>query len=488
MKKILMVLFLLVSISLFSCSMSHGEYSPLDGYSYSETDQSGDESHEIVENRFVEVSEKATSNISLSPNTAAYSALRNNINNGRSIDKNLVRIEEMINYFKFDYNEPTGEDIFGVNSYVIENPWNSETSLLIMGMRAKEIEVSDTPNNLVFLIDTSGSMNYENKLPLVQQSFGLLLEQLKPNDYVSIVTYASSDKVILKGARGDEQLKIEAAISDLYASGSTAGSKGIQTAYEIAQEYFIEGGNNRVILATDGDFNVGISSTSQLENFISEKKDTGIYLSCLGFGYGNHKDNKLESLAKKGNGNYAYIDTILEAKKALVEDINGTLYTIARDSKAQIDFSDSKVLEYRLIGYENRQLTDDEFNDSNTDAGEIDMGHQVTSIYEIKINEELGEGYGTLKIRYKDPDINNNDQLEQIYDITNASNVMANEDCLFISAIVEFGLILRESKYKGSASLDSIIERIENLESVKSNPYKKDFVDLVKKYQTNYNG
>ena len=299
------------------------------------------------------------------------------------------------------------------------------------------------------------------------------------------MTYASGVNTVLKGARGDEKLKISAVINDLQASGSTAGSKGIQRAYEVASEYFIEGGNNRVILATDGDFNVGISSNSALEDFISDKRKTGIYLSVFGFGMGNYKDKKLETLANKGNGNYAYIDNLLEAKKALIEDIGGTLYTVARDAKAQINFASSRVSEYRLIGYENRMLTNEEFDEDETDAGEIGLGHQVTLVYEIKYDFDTDlRGFGSIDIRYKDPDTTKEEVISHIYELNHKiieNNV--SEQNMFIASVVEFGLILRDSKFKEQASLDQIILRIENLDIVKNDVFKQEFLSLVKKYR-----
>lgn len=481
MKKI-SILLVLIAFSLLLVSCNGG----IRGHYFNPTYESlneQDEFQEITENPFVKTSEQPTSNMSLSANTASYSYIRNMIKQNKDVAANAVRIEEMINYFKYDYQKPEGDQKFGFNSYYMPTPWNNDTGLLFIGMQAEDIVFTDVRHNLVFLIDVSGSMSSENKLPLVQQSFTLLLEQLGPQDRVSIVTYASNDRIALEGATGDEKLKIEAVIQDLYASGSTAGSKGIQTAYQVAEKYFIEGGNNRVILATDGDFNVGISSTSGLEEFITEKRDTGIYLSVLGFGYGNLKDNKLETLARHGNGNHAYIDSLLEARKSLVENLNGTLYTVAKDAKAQLDFSNSRVLEYRLIGYENRMLTDEEFEDEDTDAGEIGAGHQVTVVYEVKLSDDSIISLGSVKVRYKNPNQETDAVLEQTHQINLADYSAIPEDYHFISAIIEFGLILRNSEYKRSANIDNIIERITPLSKVKNDPYRAEFLEIVTKYK-----
>ena len=443
-------------------------------------------SNGIIENEFMDVVKEPTSNMSLNANGASYTMIRNSIQKHAYIDPHSVRIEEMLNYFRYNYQKPRNEDVFGVQSYVMPTPWNKETSLLFVSMQASDIKKSDIQNNLVFLIDVSGSMASYDKLPLIKQSFGLLLEQLGPNDRISVVTYASRDRIIIDGAKGDSTLAIESAIQNLYATGATGASEGIQTAYDLAQKHFIENGNNRVIIATDGDFNVGITKTKDLESFISEKKETGIYLSVLGFGIENRRDSKLESLAKHGNGQHVYIDSLIEAKKALMTELNATLYTVARDAKAQIDFTDSKVKYYRLIGYENRRLTNEQFNDDKTDAGEIGLGHQITICYEIMYDEnKLKYDYGNMTIRYKDPDIANEAVLEQMHPIQ--INEVNEEDYQFMSTLIEFGLILRNSKFKKDASLESIITRLESLTSITKDVYKLEFLELVNKYTKRIN-
>lgn len=468
---------MLFALGMFSaCSVSDYEGYQSGDYSYLEDD----EYHEIDENGYTSTSTRQTSAFSLSASTASYANFRSMVVESRTINPNAIRIEEMINYFSYDYPNPTGDDVLSMQASIIPTPWNEETHLLMIGMKAIPIERSETRNNLVFLLDVSGSMNGPNRLPLVQQAFTMLSEQLNDDDTVSIVTYAGSDKVLLDGGFGSEKTRIAAIISDLYASGSTAGSKGIQKAYELASKHYIPGGNNRVILATDGDFNVGISSTTELERFISEKRETGVYLSVLGFGYGNYKDAKLESLASKGNGNHAYIDTLLEARKALVEDINGTLHTVARDAKAQITFDSDTVSHFRLVGYENKMLSDEEFQNDSTDAGEIGAGHKVTAIYEIKIKDSMQTHIGNVLLRYKHPTVGEDTVFEQSLSISK-SNIITNpnEDILFISSVLEVALILRESTHKGTASLNHAKNRIDSLNCVENDVYKAEFLDLI---------
>lgn len=486
MKKIAVVAFMIMlMIGLAGCS-AYGPGGMDLGKGYIDENMTDDEFNEIVENEFVLTSEQKTSNVSLSANTAAYTTIRNFIKNKQKISKNQVRIEEMINYFKYQYGEPEGNDVLNTVASVIKTPWTEDTYLFTVGMQAKNIETTDIRNNLVFLLDVSGSMYAANKLPLMQQAFIMLLQNLDENDRVSIVTYAGSDAVLLDGEMGSEKLKIEAIISDLQASGSTAGAKGIQTAYSIARKNFIEGGNNRVILATDGDFNVGISSQKGLEELIVKEREDGIYLSVFGFGMGNYKDNKLETLASKGNGNYGYIDNLLEARKALIEDINGTLYTVARDAKAQISFNEDVVESYRLIGYENRQLTDEEFDDDKTDAGEIGAGHQVTVVYEIKLKDDFVEDakYADFIIRYKDPEVGKDTVLEQVTELRQATLLPQNDDINFITSVVEFGLILRDSKFKGTANLYAVLERLEDIVNLEDDPYKHEFKTLIEIYKS----
>lgn len=471
-----------ISVALMSGCAASGMtgYSSYNASYYVVISSNQDEYQTIIENDFIDTEVENSSAISLSANTASYANLRSSILNNREISPDQIRIEEIINYFHYDYPQPEVGDLFGSTSWLMPTPWNEDTYLLTLGLQALDIERSSIANNIVFLLDVSGSMTDPNKLPLLQQSMELLIQELDEDDRVSIVTYAGTVRTVLDGGYGDEKTKLSALISDLYADGSTAGAQGIQTAYQLAQKHFIEGGNNRIILATDGDFNVGISNPSELGDFIAEKRETGVYLSVLGFGYGNYKDNTLESLASKGNGNYAYIDNLLEAKKALIEDINGTLYTVARDAKAQITFNQELVDSFRLIGYENRQLTEDEFENSETDAGEIGAGHRVTVVYELKLHEiEDIDELANLVIRYKNADVSDETQHQDVLSLSLSTMDSITDDTLFITSLIEMSLVLRDSNFKGTASLSAAKRRINSLESVADDPYKVELLSLL---------
>lgn len=439
---------------------------------------------EIVENAFVNAAETPDSYFSIDANTASYPNLRSMIKNGYPVSKDAVRIEEMLNYFNYDYPTPTDGAIFSLMSSMFDTPYNQETKLLTIGLAAQKIEFEQVQNNLVFLLDVSGSMYNSDKLPLVQQAFMMLTENLNPNDRISIVTYAGSDRVVLEGACGDEKQKIISAIEGLKAGGSTAGSKGIQTAYSLALQYFIEGGNNRVILATDGDFNVGVTDNAELEQLISQKRDTGIYFSVIGVGRGNIQADKMETLALKGNGTYHYIDSVKEAKRALVEEIGGSMVTVAKDVKAGVTFNPEYVESYRLIGYENKRLTQDQFEDENTDAGEIGSGHTLTVVYEIKLTDKaLAEGADLAQVilRYKPTEnsVGDTQTKETVLDIgTEAYHTERTDTDTFVAGVVEFGLLLRESEYKGQANLDALIARLKTLD-LANDEFKQEFVDLV---------
>ena len=372
---------------------------------------------------------------------------------------------------------------------------------IVHGM--KDIDFSEAPaSNLVFLLDVSGSMHSEDKLPLLQQSFSMLTENLTKKDKVSVVVYAGEDRVILEGVDGSEQTEILNAINNLEASGSTAGSAGIMTAYEIAEQYFIEGGNNRVILATDGDLNVGLTTVEELEELITEKKESGVYLSVLGFGTENIKDNKMETLADKGNGNYAYIDSVTEAKKVLVEEMGATLVTVAEDVKFQVEFNPDVVTGYRLIGYENRQLAEQDFSDDTKDAGEVGAGHTVTVLYEmITVDSETtysgtalkyaegkklpNEEWFTVNIRYKEPGAEESKLSSYPVDKKDYKKE-ASQDMQFAMAVAEFGLVVNDSDYKGEASIRSVIDRLKTIDT-KSDEYKDEFCYLVRRLDNNTN-
>lgn len=452
----------------------------------------------ISENNFKSVRNYPMSTFSVDVDTASYSNIRRMINSNVKVVPDAVRIEEMINYFKYDYEKPTGDIPFSVTTEISDCPWNEDAKLMLIGLQAKDIDLEDRPGaNLVFLLDVSGSMDSPDKLPLMQKAFIMLTENLNTNDRISIVTYAGMERVVLQGARGDETMKIVSALEDLYAGGSTAGAAGIQKAYDLAEEYFIEGGNNRVILATDGDLNVGMSSEGELTRLIEKKRKNGVHLSVLGFGTGNIKDNKMEALADNGNGNYAYIDSILEAKKVLVEEMGGTLFTVAKDVKLQVEFNPAYIKGYRLIGYENRMLNTEDFDDDTKDAGEIGAGHRVTALYELielTSKQEIADNdlkyqtdndlidskeWLTINIRYKQPNGDKSKLLSVPVDEGDYISTMS-ENFAFASSVATFGMLLRDSQWKGNASYDMILDTLENID-LSEDVYKDEFVSLVKK-------
>lgn len=459
----------------------------------------------VDEPGFKSVANDPLSTFSADVDTASYSNIRRMIEAGYSLDEipsGAVRIEEMLNYFSYDYTLPKRDEPFGVTTVIGDCPWNEDAKLLQIGLKTKEIDFSEAPDsNLVFLLDVSGSMYSDDKLPLLQKSFSMLVQELGEKDTVSIVTYASSDRVVLKGASGDNKEDIIDAVNALEAGGSTNGEGGIETAYALAQQYFIEGGNNRVILATDGDLNVGASSESELQELITEKKESGVYLSVLGFGVGNIKDNKMQTLADRGNGNYAYIDSLSEAKKVLVEQMGATLVTVAKDVKLQVEFNPAYIKSYRLLGYESRALATEDFDDDRKDAGEIGAGHTVTALYEIipadseqeipetelkyqdnKSDTGIRNGeWLNLKIRYKEPD--GDESLLKEYPVTEEDYTKKpSEDFYFAAAVAEFGLILRDSEYKGGASFENVRELLRKVDT-DDDDYKDEFVYLVKRLQ-----
>ncbi len=457
----------------------------------------------ITENTFMSAVSDPLSTFSIDVDTASYTNIRRMINNGQRIPADAVRIEEMINYFNYDYPDPKPGEPFSVNTEMTDCPWNSDTKLLRIGLKAEDIDLSQRcPMNLVFLIDVSGSMYSYDKLPLVQKSFSILTEQLTPQDRISIVTYAGSDKVVLEGADGNDSQRILDAINSLEAGGSTAGSAGILRAYEIAEKYYIADGNNRIILATDGDLNVGISSEAELKELVTKKRESGVFLSVLGFGTGNIKDNKMETLADNGNGMYSYIDSEHEARKVLVEEMGGTLVTVAKDVKIQVEFNPAYIKGYRLIGYENRALSAEDFSDDKKDAGEIGAGHTVTALYEIAdTNSEmefassglkysdaaaLGTENGellTVSVRYKEPDGDESKLLS--YPVTDSAySSSMSDDMAFASAVAEFGMLLRDSQYKGTADKDSVLSLISGRD-IAYDEYKAEFAQLVKSYDKN---
>ncbi len=457
----------------------------------------------IYENEFLEVLKNPLSTFSIDVDAASYSNTRRFISQGQLPPKDAVRIEEFINYFTYNYEEPQGEHPFSIYTEISNCPWNSKNKLLHIGLQGRRVQTENIPsNNLVFLLDVSGSMDDPNKLPLLKSSFHLLVEQLGENDRIAIVVYAGEAGVVLPSTPCNNKEQIMQAINDLQAGGSTAGGQGILLAYKIAEENFIKEGNNRIILATDGDFNVGVSSDAELVRLIEMKRETGIYLSVLGFGTGNYKDSKMEKLADHGNGNFYYIDNIFEAKKVLVNEMGGTLLTIAKDVKIQIEFNPAKVYQYRLIGYENRLLRNEDFEDDTKDAGELGAGHSVTALYEIVTKEDDQDNskavnykyqstnistdayssteIATLKFRYKNPNDTSSNLIEhsildQNIDINNSSI-----DFKFASSVAEFGLLLRDSKFKGSSTYDHVMEMATISKGSDIEGYRAEFIKIVK--------
>lgn len=456
----------------------------------------------IVENKFLTALQEPLSTFSIDVDEAAYSNIRRFLNEGALPPAGAVRIEEMVNYFDYVYPQPTGNEPFTVNTEIASCPWNSKHRLIHIGLQGKEIPVENLPSsNMVFLVDVSGSMDEPNKLPLVQESLNMLVDQLREKDRVAIVVYAGTAGLVLPSTNGLDKSRIKEAINNLRAGGSTAGGEGIELAYKVATENFIKNGNNRVILATDGDFNVGVSSDDDLVRLIEEKRKSGIYLSVLGYGMGNYKDNKMQQLADKGNGNHSYIDNANEAKKVLVSEFGSTLFTIAKDVKIQVEFNPSKVQAYRLIGYENRVMATEDFADDKKDAGELGSGHTVTALYEIipaGIKDEFVQPATALKyqvterkvlastdeimnvqLRYKRPD-EDKSQLIIHPVLDNDRPVDATSDNFrFSAAVAEFGMLLRNSEYRQQASYEQVVELAKASKGVDKQGYRKEFVGLV---------
>lgn len=460
----------------------------------------------IHENGFREVKLNPLSTFSIDVDAASYSNIRRYLNQGTLPPKDAVRIEEMVNYFSYDYDQPKGEDPFSIHTELTTCPWNDDNKLLLVGLQGKKIPVENLPpSNIVFLIDVSGSMNSYNKLPLLKSSFKLLVNQLRPEDRVAIVVYAGSSGLVLPSTPGNQKQTMLEAINRLSAGGSTAGGAGLKLAYKVAEENFMEEGNNRIILATDGDFNVGSSSNAEMERLIEKEREKGIFISVLGYGMGNYKDDKMEIIADKGNGNYAYIDNIQEAQKVLVNEFGGTLFTIAKDVKIQIEFNPENVESYRLIGYENRLLNEEDFDDDKKDAGELGSGHTVTALYEIKTsNKHIGSSERKLryqetqvketpnfskelvnvKLRYKQPEGKTSKLLEQVVmDKTKDFNY-ASENLRWASAVAQFGMLLRESEFKGNTSFDDVVKLARDSKGEDEEGYRGEFVRLVKLAKT----
>ena len=448
------------------------------------------------ENDFKDPLQTPLSTFSIDVDAAAYSNMRRFIMNGDKPPKDAVRIEEMINYFNYDYPQPINNDPFSINYEVANCPWNVKNKLVHVGLQGKTINMKDAPaNNLVFLIDVSGSMGDYNKLPLLKKAFKLLVNKMRKKDRISIVVYAGSSGLVLPSTGGDKKEEILRALDNLQSGGSTAGAEGLELAYQVAEKNFIPKGNNRIILATDGDFNVGQSSNNQMEKLIVSKRDKGIFISVTGFGMGNYKDEKMEIIADKGNGNYSYIDNLLEAKKVFVNEFGGTLFTIAKDVKIQIEFNPLHVKKYRLIGYENRLLNEEDFEDDKKDAGELGAGHTVTALYEIvpaesgekrksklkyqTTNRQLTDELATIKFRYKLPKETSSKLITKT--IPNVKNVFENTsfNFQFSSAVASFGMLLKNSKYKNEISYAEILKIAKSSKGEDTFGYRAEFIQLV---------
>lgn len=459
----------------------------------------------LTENRFLTVKHNPLSTFSIDVDAASYSNVRRYLNNGQLPPAGAVRTEELINYFRYDFPQPKDQHPFAVYTELSESPWNSKHQLAMVTLQGRNVPVAHLPaSSLVFLIDVSGSMEMDNKLPLVKQSMKLLAEQLREQDKVAIVVYAGNAGLVLPATSGAHTQTIVDAIERLSAGGSTAGGAGIKLAYHIARQNFISGGNNRVILCTDGDFNVGVSSDAEMENLIEQERKSGIFLTVLGYGTGNYKDNKMQKLADKGNGNHAYIDNLSEAKKVLVSEFGGTLFTIAKDVKLQVEFNPARVQAYRLIGYENRMLRQEDFNNDQKDAGDMGSGHTVTALYEIipvgvkskfvetvdplKYQSEknsIGKRHSpelmTIKLRYKDPDGEKSRLFEHAVADNQLPLAQTSGNFRFAAAVAQFGMLLTHSEFVQQSGYNNVLALANSAIGYDPEGYRKGFLTLVEK-------
>ena len=460
----------------------------------------GERFADFKENEFLDAAKNPLSTFSIDVDTASYANARRYLEQyNRLPPRHSVRLEEFVNYFAYDYPRPAGKEPFTVTCELADCPWKAGHRLLRVALQSRDMDAKDVPPcNLVFLIDTSGSMTED--IALLKKAFRILVDQLRPEDSVSIVTYAGTAGVALPATSGKDKHRILDAIDALHAAGSTAGGEGIQTAYRIAKENFRKGGNNRVILATDGDFNVGVQSDAELVKLIEGKRDDGIFLTVLGFGYGNYQDAKMKKLADSGNGNYAYVDNLMEAKKVLATEFGG-LYTVAKDVKVQIEFNPAKVGAYRLLGYESRLLQAKDFNDDKKDAGELGAGHRVTAFYEIvspgaedapPATDELlyqqttavdSPDLLTLKLRWKEPDAAESTRVDRPIRPEDIFKAEPSEDFRFASAVAECALLLRDSAFKGDASYDALIRRAKGAKGKDEEGYRAEFIRLAERAQ-----
>lgn len=469
---------------------------------YQPIDKNDEDYGAFIENPFEAPKNAPLSTFSIDVDNASYTNIRRFINNGQPVPKDAVRVEEMVNFFKYQYAQPKDQHPFAIHTEYSAAPWNTKHQLLRIGLQGKVLPTENLPaSNLVFLIDVSGSMSDENKLPLLKQSMKILVNELRKEDRVAMVVYAGAAGLVLPPTSGAEKQTIIAALDRLQAGGSTAGGAGIELAYKTAQEHFIKEGNNRVILATDGDFNVGSHSNSDMEKLIEDKRKSGVFLTVLGYGMGNYKDSKMEILADKGNGNYAYIDNIQEANRFLGKEFKGSMYAIAKDVKIQIEFNPKQVQAYRLIGYENRKLRPEDFTNDKIDAGELGSGHTVTALYEIipvgvkseflettpalkySKAEPTGTAYNdelaTVKFRYKKTDGDKSTEMVNV--IANQPQTLekSSADFKFASAVAWFGLKLRDSKWVPNKSAAAIKKLAQSGLANDTDGYKAEFIRLV---------
>jgi Ca-activated chloride channel family protein len=463
------------------------------------TDFNTAEYRHVAENQFLETIQNPLSTFSADVDTASYSNVRRFLNERRLPPVDAVRIEEMVNYFRYAYPQPTDGNPFSFTSELGSSPWNPDNKLLLIGIQGKNAEISQLPpSNFVFLIDSSGSMSTPDRLPLIQAGLKLLVQNLRPIDKVAIVAYAGRAGEVLPSTSGDKKQKISEAIDSLMAGGSTAGGAGIELAYRVAKQNFIEGGNNRVILATDGDFNVGVSSEGDLVRMIEEKRKDRIFLTTLGVGTDNFKDAKMQKLANSGNGNYYYLDGLLEAKKVLVNQLGGTLFTIAKDLKIQVEFNPLKVKSYRLIGYEKRVMNAKDFRDDKKDAGDIGVGHMVTALYEIisagketanesttyldvKVRQDAAKAdeLGIIRFRYKKPDGDVSTEFSEKIGSISSPLEKASDNFRFAAAVAEWALLLKKSEYKGKATIDQVLSLARSAKGNDDEGYRAEFIKLV---------
>ena len=470
------------------------------GQGYADPHHSTEQYDQITENGFLAAVGNPLSTFSIDVDTASYSNVRRFLRSGRKPYPDAVRIEELVNYFTYDYPDPKDDVPFSVTTELSSCPWNHKNHLLHVGLQAKRVSLEKLPpNNLVFLLDVSGSMNHPKKLPLLVSAFKLLVGEMREEDHAAIVVYAGAAGMVLPPTSGADKGKIVEALEKLRAGGSTAGGAGIKLAYKVAKENYDPKGNNRVILATDGDFNVGVSSDAELVRMIEEKRKDGIFLTVLGLGSGNYKGSKMEKLADKGNGNYAYLDSLTEARKVLVTEMGGTLLTIAKDVKVQIEFNPAKVKEYRLVGYENRMLKKEDFADDKKDAGELGAGHTVTALYEIvpetgepsaaalryqetrpKASAMGSDELAYVKLRYKPPKAERSILVSRPVSDKCVKLAKSSDNFQFSAAVATWGMLLRNSKHKGSASYEQVSELADAGKGHDEFGYRAEFLELVK--------